>query len=54
MDKERLVRVGLVACLFTAPVTGIACDREDQRDVEQVGRDIEKEIDEADKDGKDD
>ena len=54
MDKERLVRFGLVACLLTAPVTAVACDREDQRDVEEVGREIENEVDEADKDGKDD
>jgi hypothetical protein len=54
MDKERLARLGLVACLLTTPVTAIACDREDQRDAEEVGREIENEVDEADKDGKDD
>lgn len=54
MDKERLVRFGVVACLLTAPMTAVACDREDRRDVEEVGRNIENEVDEADKDGKDD
>ncbi len=45
--------------------SGVACDREDQRDVEEIGNEIqegvedvgeevEQEIDEADKDGKDD
>jgi hypothetical protein len=31
-----------------------ACDREDRADVRDVGRDIEQEVDQLDKDGKDD
>ncbi|MBW3594175.1 MAG: hypothetical protein KY391_01245 [Actinobacteria bacterium] len=52
--KEKLARLGFVALLVVPAAAGIACDREDQRDVEEVGNDVENQIDEADKDGKDD
>ena len=52
--KEQLARIGLVA-LLAVPVGGaVACDKEDRKDVEEVGNDIEKEVDNADTDGKDD
>ena len=52
--REKLARLGLAALLIVPAGTAIACDKEDQKDVEEVGNDIEKNIDEADKDGKDD
>ena len=34
--------------------TGVACDKEDERDVNEIGRDVEKGVDDLDSDGKDD
>ncbi|MFN2588398.1 MAG: hypothetical protein ABR613_09835 [Actinomycetota bacterium] len=44
----------LVAVGLLGGATGTACDREDRRDVQEVGEDVEKGIDEVDSDGKDD
>jgi hypothetical protein len=33
---------------------GVACDKEDERDVQEVGNEVEKGVDELDNDGKDD
>ena len=52
--KEKLARLGFVALLVVPATAGIACDKEDQKDVEEVGNDIDKEVDKLDKDGKDD
>ena len=51
--RDKLVRLGLVA-LLASPAAMVACDREDVKDVEEVGNDAEKEIDKLDSDGKDD
>jgi hypothetical protein len=52
--RQRLARIGLIA-LLAVPVGGaMACDKEDVKDVEEVGNDIEQEVDNADTDGKDD
>ena len=51
--KEKLLRLGL-AGLLLLPAGAIACDKEDQKDVEEVGDDIDKEVDQLDSDGKDD
>ena len=52
--RQRLARIGLIA-LLAVPIGGaVACDKEDVKDVEEVGNDIEKEVDNADTDGKDD
>ena len=59
---DRLSRFALaIAVALSMGVIAPACDREDQRDVEEIGNEIEKggkkvenEIDEADTDGKDD
>ena len=52
--REKLARIGL-AGLLLFPAAGLAaCDREDQRDAEEVGKDVEKEVDQLDSDGKDD
>ncbi len=52
--KDKLIRLG-VAGLLLLPAAGVtACDREDARDVEEVGNDLQKEVDQVDSDGKDD
>ena len=52
--KEKLLRIGLVALLALSGSTAIACDKEDVKDVEEVGNDVDKEVDQLDSDGKDD
>ena len=63
--RDRFMRIALAGALVVAPVTATACDREDRKDVEEVGEDLEKGakkagkeveqgVDQADKDGKDD
>ena len=52
--REKLARLGLVALLVVPAGFAVACDKEDEKDVEEVGNDIEKNVDEADSDGKDD
>lgn len=51
--RERLAR-SAVAIAVVLSMGATACDREDQRDVEEVGNDIEKGVDDLDSDGKDD
>lgn len=65
MDKRRAAALMMVALLGASPAL-VACDREDERDIEEgvedvregaeeVGEDVEKGIDEGvDTDGKDD
>lgn len=53
--RERLLRLGLVACLAISGGAALACDKEDQKDLEEGVNDAEKEIDKnVDTDGKDD
>ena len=51
--RQELARLALCGFLLL-PAGAVACDKEDQRDVEEVGEDIDKEVDQLDKDGKDD
>lgn len=44
----------LMAAGLALGATGVACDKEDRKDVQEVGNDVEKGIDDADSDGKDD
>lgn len=44
----------LVAAGILLGATGVACDREDAKDAQEVGNEIEKGVDELDSDGKDD
>lgn len=46
----------IVAALITMGLLfgGAACDKEDQRDVQEVGNEVEKGVDKLDTDGKDD
>ena len=52
--RERLARSALAIAVVLSMGATAACDREDQRDVEEVGNDIDKEVDQLDSDGKDD
>ena len=52
--KEKLLRVGLVALLALPASTAVACDKEDVKDVEEAGNEVDNEIDKLDSDGKDD
>ena len=52
--RERLLRLGLAACLLVPVAGAVACDKEDQRDVEEGVNDADREIDKLDSDGKDD
>ena len=51
---NRKLLPALVAAGILAGATGVACDKEDRKDVEEVGNDVEREIDQFDSDGKDD
>ena len=52
--RQRLARFGLVALLVVPVGTAVACDKEDVKDAEEVGDDIDNEVDKLDSDGKDD
>ena len=52
--RERLLHLGL-AGLLAVPVAGaVACDKEDVKDVEEAGNEVDKGVDKLDSDGKDD
>jgi hypothetical protein len=50
---RKLVTV-LMAAGLTLGASGVACDKEDRKDVQEVGNDVEKGVDDLDSDGKDD
>lgn len=63
--KEKVARFALAALLLSPTTMALGCDQEDVNDAEQVGRDVregaedvgkevESQIDKFDKDGKDD
>lgn len=52
--NKKLASTALAGGLMLAAFSGVACDNEDQKDVEEVGNNIDQEVDEADSDGKDD
>ena len=51
--RRRVMPLVLAAGLLVG-ATGTACDKEDKKDVQEVGDDIEKGVDDLDSDGKDD
>lgn len=51
---RKLSRVVLACTLSLSPLSMVACDKEDRADVREGVKDVEKEIDKADTDGKDD
>lgn len=52
--RQRLARSALAIAVVLSMGATVACDREDQRDLEEVGNEVEKEVDQLDNDGKDD
>ncbi len=52
--REKLARVALAATLVLGVGAVGACDREDQQDIEEVGNEVDKSVDQLDNDGKDD
>lgn len=51
---RRDMPAALLAVTLLLGATGVACDKEDRKDVQEVGNDVEKGIDRLDSDGKDD
>ncbi len=54
MHRNRMATAALAATLLLGAGSLTACDNEDQKDVEEVGEDAEKGVDNLDNDGKDD
>ena len=52
--RDKLARVGFVALLLVPAAAGVACDREDAKDVEEAGNEVDQQVDKLDNDGKDD
>ena len=52
--KERFMSLLLAGTLVFAGAGAVACDKEDKKDVNEVGNEVDQEVDEADSDGKDD
>ena len=52
--RDQLMRLGLAGLLLLPAGAATACDKEDRKDAEEVGNDIDKEVDQLDSDGKDD
>jgi hypothetical protein len=52
--RKRFAGLALSGTLALAAFSGVACDNEDERDVEEIGNEIENEVDNLDDDGKDD
>ena len=50
----RRIPAALVAAGLLLGATGAACDKEDRKDVKEVGNDVDRNIDQLDSDGKDD
>ena len=48
------ITLALVAAALFLGGAGVACDKEDRKDVQEVGNDVEKGVDDLDSDGKDD
>ena len=54
MSNRRVAGAALAIALLLPGGALAACDQEDVRDVEEGAEEVEKEVDEADTDGKDD
>ena len=52
--NKKLASFALSGTLALSVLSGVACDKEDQKDVEEIGDNIDKEVDNLDDDGKDD
>jgi hypothetical protein len=52
MQAKRVAGVAVAALMVLGPIS--ACDKEDRRDVEEFGENLDRQIDKLDTDGKDD
>ena len=52
--NKKLASVALSGTLLVSALSGVACDKEDEKDIEEIGENIDKEVDNLDSDGKDD
>jgi hypothetical protein len=54
MMNKKLASAALAGGLMLSAFSGVACDNEDEKDIEEVGNNVEEGVDDADSDGKDD
>ncbi|MBA2726155.1 MAG: hypothetical protein H0U53_09215 [Actinobacteria bacterium] len=52
--NKKLVSAALAGGLMLSAFSGVACDNEDEKDVEEVGENLDEGVDDLDDDGKDD
>ena len=52
--NKKLASIALSGTLTLSVLSGVACDKEDEKDVEEIGENIDQEVDNLDDDGKDD
>ena len=52
--RNRAASLLLAGALAFGATGAVACDKEDNKDLEEVGNDVDKQVDELDSDGKDD
>jgi hypothetical protein len=52
--RDKILKGALAATLLLGSAGLVACDNEDQKDAEEVGDEVDKQVDELDNDGKDD
>ena len=52
--KRKAISAGMTALLVFAGTAGAACDREDKKDLKEIGNTVDKKVDQLDSDGKDD
>lgn len=54
MVRHKVLSGALTASLLLGSGALVACDKEDKKDAEEVGDEVNKQVDELDSDGKDD
>lgn len=52
--NKKLASAALAGGLMLSAFSGVACDKEDEKDIQEVGNDIDEGVDNLDSDGKDD
>jgi hypothetical protein len=54
MVRHKIASGALATAMLFGSGTLVACDKEDKQDVEEVGDEVDKQLDKLDTDGKDD
>lgn len=52
--NKKLASIALSGTLTLSVLSGVACDKEDEKDIEEIGENVDQEVDNLDSDGKDD